>query len=284
MIAVAAVVAASAVAQAKPLPPRWQTLPLPPPMPAPTATGHVDVGGGAKIFYATYGKGTEPVILLHGGLGNADHFGFQLPALVDRYQVIAIDSRGQGRSTLGAKPKLTYHVMATDVLAVMDHLAVDAAALVGWSDGGAIALDLALNHPRRVAKLFVVGTNYHADGSKPRKGPAAKTFNAYAMKCKSDFAKLAKSPRAYAAAIDALLPIWRSTGGFTKDQLRSITIPTVVADGDHDEIIFLDHIKEMALLIPNAKLVVFEDTSHFALWQDPAAFNKALVEFLDAPK
>jgi pimeloyl-ACP methyl ester carboxylesterase len=64
--------------------------------------------------------------------------------------------------------------------------------------------------------------------------------------------------------------------------MRSIRVPTVIADGDHDEIIFLDHIKEMALLIPNAKLVVFENTSHFAIWQDPAAFNKALVEFLAA--
>jgi pimeloyl-ACP methyl ester carboxylesterase len=74
---------------------------------------------------------------------------------------------------------------------------------------------------------------------------------------------------------------WHSTN-FTKDQLRSIKAPTVVADGDHDEIILLDQIKEMARLIPNAKLVVFEATSHFALWQDPASFTKALLEFLAA--
>lgn len=248
-------------------------------MPAATTTGFVDVEGG-KIFYATYGKGTTPVVLLHGGLGNGDQFAFQLPALVERYKVIAIDSRGQGRSTIAPKTKLTYAMMARDVLAVMDELELPSAALVGWSDGGAIALDLAVNHPKRVAKLFVFGTNYHADGSKPRRGPAAKTFNAYAVKCKSDFMKLSKSPASYETVINALLPIWRSQGGFTKDQMRSIKAPTLIADGDHDEIIFLDHIKEMALLIPNAKVVVFEATSHFALWQDPESFNKALVEFL----
>lgn len=273
-------VALPARAERKALP-RWETLPMPPAMPAAASTGQVDVGD-AKIFYATYGKGTTPVILLHGGLGNADHFGFQMPALVEKYKVIAIDSRGQGRSTIAAKTKLSYQLMAGDVLAVMDALKIDAAALVGWSDGGAIALDIAINHPKRVSKLFVFGTNYHADGSKPRKNGTAKTFNAYAAKCKSDYMKLSKTPSSYDVMVNALLPIWRSKGGFTKDQMRSIKTPTVVADGDHDEIIFLDHIKEMALLIGNAKLVVFENASHFALWQDPESFNKALVEFLDA--
>ena len=68
--------------------------------------------------------------------------------------------------------------------------------------------------------------------------------------------------------------------GFTKDQLKSIKAPTIVADGDHDEVIVLDQVEEMATLIPNAKLVVFKDASHFALWQAPAEFNKALVDFL----
>ena len=272
--------AAAAHAAPKNPPARWETLPLPPAMPASTSTGFVAVDD-ARIFYATYGKGTTPVILLHGGLGNADHFGFQLPALVENYKVIAIDSRGQGRSTL-SKNKLSYHVMAGDVIAVMDHLELDAAAIVGWSDGGAIALDLGINHPKRVTKLFVFGTNYHSDGSKPRKGPSAATFNKYVGKCKSDYMKISKTPSNYDAVVSSLGPIWRSAGGFSKDQMRSIKAPTVVADGDHDEIIFLDHIKEMALLIPNAKLVVFKDASHFAIWQDPASFNKALVDFLDA--
>jgi type I pantothenate kinase len=94
--------------------------------------------------------------------------------------------------------------------------------------------------------------------------------------------KMSKTPSKYDAMVTSLAPIWRSAGGFTKDQMRSIKARTVIADGDRDEIINLDHIREMALLIPNAKSVVFEDTSHFALWQDPESFNKALLEFLDA--
>ena len=266
-----------ALALAKPV--RWETLPLPPAMPQASTTGHVDVKD-ATIYYATYGKG-DPVILLHGGLGNADHWAFQVVELAHHYHVIVIDSRNQGRSTF-SKSKVSYHAMAADVVAVMDHLGLASSALVGWSDGGEIALDLAIHSPARVAKLFVFGSNYDANGSKPRKPGGSSTFNAYAAKCRSDFLKISKNPKAYRAVVESLNPVWRDSPGFTKDQLRSIKAPTIVSDGDHDEIILLDQVKEMAKLIPNAKLVVFEATSHFALWQDPVAFNKALLDFLAA--
>jgi pimeloyl-ACP methyl ester carboxylesterase len=263
----------SSVAVAKP---RWEELPLPPPMPAAETKGSVE-HDGAKIYYATYGKGT-PVILLHGGLGNSDHFGFQVPALAAQYQVITIDSRGQGRSTM-TRAKLTYQVMANDVVAVMDALKVPRASIVGWSDGGEIALDLAIDHPDRVDRIFVFGANYDANGSKPR-DVQHQTFNDYAVKCRSDYEKMSKTPRAYNTVVDALLPVWRNPTGITKDQLRSIQAPTMMADGDHDEVIELDQVKEMAQLIPNGQLKVFTDTSHFALWQDPKTFTQAILDFL----
>jgi len=259
--------------------PRWQTLPMPPPMPDAAAEGRVEIAG-AKIFYATYGTG-EPVVLLHGGLGNSAHFGFQLPVLVDKFQVIAIDSRGQGRSTRG-NVAITYDQMALDVVAVLDELGIHRASVVGWSDGGEVALKLGIGFPDRVERLFVFGANYDASGSKPRSGPSS-TFSAYAARCRNDYAKLSRSGVPYHAMVDALLPLWRRPTGITKDQLRSIKAPVMMADGDHDELIVLDHIEEMAALIPNARLKVFTAASHFALWQDPEAFNRALVEFLTAP-
>lgn len=266
------------VAHAKPA--RWQTLPLPPAMPAATSTGTVTVGS-ARIYYATYGKGT-PLILLHGGMGNSDHFGFQLPALVDTFRVITIDSRGHGRSTLG-KAKLSYHAMAADVLAVMDHLEVKRAAFAGWSDGGAIALDLAVHHPARVSKVFVIGTNYSASGNKPRRGkPPATTFSKYTAKCRTDHARMNPRPKSFNALVAALLPVWRRPGGFTHDDLKSIKAPTMVALGDHDEIIETAHTEEMADLIPKGDFLVLENASHFAMWQAPDDFNRALIAFLTA--
>ena len=259
--------------------PRWRTLPMPPAMPKADAEGVADVAG-AKIFYAVYGKG-DPVVLLHGGLGNSEHFGFQLPALVDRFQVIAIDSRGQGHSTKG-KAAITYDQMAADVIAVLDKLAIKRASVVGWSDGGETALKLAIAFPDRVDRLFVFGANYDANGSKPRNGPRSKTFSAYSTRCRSDYERMSKAGLPYNALIDALLPLWRSPTGITKDELRGIKAPVMMADGDHDEVIVLDQIEEMAKLIPNAQLKVFADASHFALWQDPDSFNQAMLEFLTA--
>lgn len=258
--------------------PRWQTLPMPPAMPRAEAEDSVDVDG-AKIFYAVYGKG-DPVVLLHGGLGNSAHFAFQLPALIDRFQIIAIDSRGQGRSTKG-KAAITYDQMAADVIAVLDRLAIKRASVVGWSDGGEIALKLGIAFPDRVERLFVFGANYDANGSKPRSGPSA-TFAAYTSRCRSDYERMSKSGVPYKALVDALLPLWRNPSGITRDQLRAIKAPVMMADGDHDEVIALEQIQEMAKLIPNAQLKVFDDTSHFALWQDPATFNQVMVDFLAA--
>jgi pimeloyl-ACP methyl ester carboxylesterase len=267
-------------AQAAPKP-RWETLPLPPAMPEPAATGKVE-SNGAQIYYAIYGKGA-PVILLHGGLGNSDHFAFQVPALADKFQVIVIDSRGHGRSTM-SKAKLSYHAMASDVVAVMDKLEIKKAALVGWSDGGEIALDLAIHEPSRVEKIFIVGANYDANGSKPRGGPSSPTFKAYAAKCKADHQKLSDKPKSFDAIIDALLPVWRNPAGFTKAQLRAIQAPSMITLGDHDEIILAAQIEEMGKLIPNGRSLIFKDASHFVMWQDPESFNKALVEFLTATK
>jgi pimeloyl-ACP methyl ester carboxylesterase len=264
-------------------PARWESLPLPPEMPAPEASGHVEASGGGRIYYAAFGSASSPpVILLHGGLGNGDHFAHQVPALVDRFRVIAIDSRGQGRSTLG-KGKISYRSMASDVVAVMDALRIKKASVAGWSDGGAIALALGIDAPDRVDKLFVFGTNYDAHGSKPRSGRSP-TFVAYAAKCRADYGRFVKAPgspqAAYDAAATALTPVWRDPSSFTREQLRSIRAPTLVADGDHDEVIVLDQVKEMAALIPNGRLAVLPDTSHFALWQDPAGFNQLLLGFL----
>ncbi len=262
---------------------RWQTLPLPPAMPAARSSGMVDVADGARIYWARYGRADSkapPIVLLHGGLGNADHFALQLPALVDKFDVLVLDARGQGRST-SSKATISYDLMAKDVVAVLDALTIPKASFVGWSDGGEVAMKLGIHSADRVERLVVLGSNYDAHGSKPR-GSRTATFIAYSAKCKADFAKLSK--RGYDVLVDSLLPLWRKPMGFTKDQLKSIKAPTLVADGDHDEVIELAQVKEMATLIPNGKLLVVENASHFVMWQAPAELNAALVEFLAATK
>jgi pimeloyl-ACP methyl ester carboxylesterase len=277
-IAAIALVAGAISAEATPA--RWEQLPELPAMPAASDYGTVD-SSGAKLYYARYGRADGPVvILLHGGLGNSEHWANQLPALVDHFAVLAIDSRGQGRST-HTKATLTYDLMAEDVIAVMDGLKISRASIVGWSDGGEVALKLGIAHADRVDRLFVFGANYDERGQKPH-GARTATFQGYAQRCRADYERMTPKPHDWDGYVDAVLPLYTQPMHFTADQLRGIRAPTLVADGDHDEVIVLDQVKEIAGLIPHAKLVVFSDASHFAHWQDPTTFNRTLVEFLTA--
>jgi pimeloyl-ACP methyl ester carboxylesterase len=130
-------------------------------MPAPVERGMAPVND-IQMYYALYGEG-EPVLLIHGGLGNADVWGYQVPALAAGHKVIVADSRGHGRSTRSAKP-FGYQLMADDYLALLDHLGIDRTALVGWSDGGIIGLDIAIRHPERLSRLFAFAANYTPGG------------------------------------------------------------------------------------------------------------------------
>ncbi len=266
----AALAVSLAVAPAEP----WKSTAMPGPMPAPKSHQLLPVNG-VSLYVARYGAG-DPVILLHGGAGNSDHWANQVPALASSFEVIVVDTRGHGRSTRDARP-MSYAQMADDVVAVMDALGLERAALVGWSDGGNTALDVAVRYPKRVSKLVAYAANYDLTGLKGGGGP---TFAAYLARCAADHAKLSPTPKDFAGLEAALSPMWRSQPNFTAAQLGSITAPTLVLDGDHDEIIKQEHVKKLATLVPHAKLVLLKDASHFALFQKPEAFNAAVLEFL----
>lgn len=254
----------------------WQAVPEPPPMPAPAETGTAAVND-IRMHYAVYGEG-EPVLLIHGGLGHADVWGFQVPMLAERYRVIVADSRGHGRSTRSGQP-FGYRLMADDYLALLDHLGLDKVALVGWSDGGIIGLDIAIRHPERLTKLFAFAANYTPEGVKPSVAEDP-TFNAYIARMAEDYARLSPTPGEFDAFVAQISEMWASQPNYGQDQLEAIATPTVIFVGEHDEAIKPEHTKEMAELIPGAKLVIMEGASHFAMLQKPDAFNAAALEFL----
>ncbi len=254
----------------------WQTLPEPPPMPEPAESGMAPVND-IEMYYAVYGEG-EPVLLIHGGLGHADVWGFQVPALAEDHKVIVADSRGHGRSTRSAQP-FGYELMANDYLALLDHLGIDEAALVGWSDGGVIGLDIAIRHPERLSGLYAFGANYVPEGLKETLGDDP-TFNAAMERSSADYARLSPTPDQLDAFVEQISQMWATQPHYTKDQLRAIPVRTVIFSGDHDEAVKQEHTEEMAELIPNARLEIMKDASHFALWQQPEAFNASVQNFL----
>jgi pimeloyl-ACP methyl ester carboxylesterase len=258
---------------------RWEVLPpTPAPIPAPRA-GHADVNG-ISVYYAVYGNG-EPVILLHGGLANADYWGNQIKALMARRTVIVMDSRGHGRSTRDARP-YGYDLMADDVIALMDFLKVPKADVVGWSDGGILGLDLAIRHKDRVGKIFAFAANTVPSGVKDdvEKNP---TFAAFIKRAGEEYARNSSTPKEYDAFVDQISKMWASEPNWTDAQLAAITAPVLVVDGDHDEAIKREHTEYIAATIPHAGLLILPNASHFAFLQDPELFNFAMLHFLDGP-
>ncbi|MBX3568821.1 MAG: alpha/beta fold hydrolase [Rhizobiaceae bacterium] len=257
---------------------RWQTLPEPAPMPKPEQSGYAPVNG-IDMYYQVFGKG-EPVLLIHGGLGHGDVWSSQVADLSKDHMVIVGDSRGHGRSTRNAEP-FGYDLMASDYLALLDYLKIDRTALVGWSDGGIIGLDIAMSHPERLTRLFAQAANVTTDGVDP--GVLTdKTFGAYIERSGRDYARLSKTPGEYDAFVAQISHMWESQPSWTKEQLGSITVPTAIVAGDHDEAIKREHTDYMASAIPGARLVILPNASHFAMLQDPEGYDKAVRDFIDA--
>jgi pimeloyl-ACP methyl ester carboxylesterase len=258
----------------------WQTLPPPPPMPNAEASGYAPVNN-IKMYYAIYGQG-EPLIMLHGGLAHSDVWGNQIPAFATHFKVVVADSRGHGRSTRSAQP-YSYALMASDVIALMDYLRIDKAALVGWSDGGIIGLDIAMNHTGRLTKLYAFGANYNVAGLREDVATNA-TFNRYIEEVGKDYERLSPTPKEYDAFVKQIGEMWATQPDYTPEQLAGITVPTMVADGEHDEGIERAHTDALAELIPGAKLEILPGVSHFAFWQKPDEFNQSVLDFLLAPQ
>lgn len=274
LLAVACLLLSVSTAQAAE---RWETLP-PTPSPVTSAkTGYAAVNG-IKVYYTRTGQGS-PVVLLHGGLSNADYWGHQVKALSAKHTVISIDSRGHGRSSRDEKP-FGYDLMADDVVAVLDSLKIPRADIVGWSDGAIIGIDLALRHPERIGKVFAFAANTQTAGVKDGV-EKNQTFAAFIERAGKEYAKLSSTPKEYDAFVEQISHMWASQPNWTDAQLASIKTPILIADGDHDEAIKREHTEYMAATIPGAGLLILPNTSHFAFLQDPALFNAALLGFLD---
>ena len=257
--------------------PVWKTIPPARPLPPATSAGYV-AHDGARIYYATFGHG-PPAVLLHGGFGNTEVWGNQIPALLRAgYQVVAIDSRGHGRSSRDARP-YTYELMASDVVAVMDHLALPRAAVVGWSDGAIIGLVLAIHNPDRLTRVFAFAANMDPSGVIPGvdQNPMFLRFFAQAER---DYRRLSPTPDGFADFQQAIEHMWDTEPNYTAADLARITTPVAIVDGDHDEAIKRAHTEYLARAIPGAQLMIVADASHFAMFQQPREFNQEMLAFL----
>lgn len=247
-----------------------------PPLP-PDGDSGVVFRGGASLWCASWGSGPA-VLLLHGGLGNAGNWGHQVPDLLAAgYRVLVMDTRGHGRSSWDGTP-FSYHRLAEDALAVLEHFGVARAAIVGWSDGADAGLILAMTHPERVAGLVFFACNVDDSGTKPFE--MTDIIDRIFARHVADHAALSPDPGGFDIMQEAVGLMQGSQPNLTAADLNNVTVPVLSLIGEHDEFITRAHAEYLAAAIPGARFELLPDVSHFAPLQRPALFNAAVMDFL----
>jgi pimeloyl-ACP methyl ester carboxylesterase len=256
----------------------WETVPAVPALPPPDESGYAPVND-ISMYYEIWNKdGDDPILLLNGLIGGNQHWGYQVPVLMQNHKVIAAESRGNARTTTTQQP-ISRELMLSDYASLMDYLKIDKASVVGWSSGAVLGIEMAMAHPERIEKLFAFGARYNASGIIPNSDNNP-IFSAVITDQIERSRNLSATPDQFDAALNQLLEM--AQADLKAEELGRITTPTVIAAGDHEETIPLEHTVQLSKMIPGAKLVLIPNVSHMGLWQDPVAFNNAMTEFFDS--
>lgn len=228
---------------------------------------------GANIFYSEYFPAdpqAPTLILLHGNGEDHTYFVKQLPAFSPHFRLVLMDTRGQGQST-GGDGELNFSVFAADLLALMDHLQIAKAHLLGFSDGGNLALTFALAHPERVQSLILNGANLEPGGVKlSTQLPIVLGYGC--CRLLSPFSHKARQN-------GALLGLMVNHPHIPSQALAALTMPALVIVGERD-MIRDRHSQLIARSLPNAQFVRIPGGDHFCAAKCPEVFNHAVLSFL----
>jgi pimeloyl-ACP methyl ester carboxylesterase len=236
------------------------------------STGRYATVNGIKIYYETYGSG-EPLLLLHGNSSSIISFKSQLSALSKKYRVIAVDTRGQGNS--GDDGRLyTYDLFAEDMNALLDHLHIDSANIVGWSDGGNTGLIMAMKYPAKVKKLITMGANVFIDNTVVESW-VFKELSKQLKELESDTSAWGKNR---ARLINMLLTEPRHSF----NELKAIQCPVLVMAGEKD-VIRPEHTRQIAAHITKSTLLIVPKETHYYPAENAASFNKTVLEYFSKP-
>jgi pimeloyl-ACP methyl ester carboxylesterase len=197
---------------------------------------YADVNG-VNLYYETHGTGS-PMVLLHGGLGSGEMFGPIIPTLADHHQVILVDLQGHGRTADVDRP-LDIRLMADDVAALIDHLGLRKPAVVGYSLGGGVALQVAIRHPEKVGRLVAASAHVSRDAIYPEmlqqqgqvSGAAAEFMKETPMY--ELYQRVAPHPEHFPKLLDKIGEAMAQDFDLSED-VRGLQVPTLVVAADAD--------------------------------------------------
>ncbi len=224
-----------------------------------------------SLYSETHGSG-EPLILLHGNGSSGEYFQHQAEAFAPFYQVITVDTRGHGRSPRGTAP-FTMAQFAEDLEAFMTEKEIPKAHILGFSDGGNIALKFALRYPERVNRLILNSPNLDTDGVKPSIQKSIET----GYRCVKFFAGFSRK----AQLKSEIMRLMVDEPNISPTSLSALQMRTLVIAGT-DDMILKEHTELIYQSLPNAELV-FLPGDHCVARKNPELFNRTVLEFLKKP-
>lgn len=229
---------------------------------------------GFNMYYEMYGKG-EPLLIIHGNGGSIENFSNQIPFFSKKYQIILADSRAHGKS-VDDQDSLSYEMMADDFALLLDHLKIDSANVIGWSDGGINGLLLASRHPKKVKKLAVTGANLIPD--------AEIAIDAWVVAdVKNTIDSLNNMPQNLAVKRSLKLQnLLYFQPHISHSELAKIQCPTLVIGGDND-VILPKHTLEIAENIGKSYVWILPNSGHSTPIYYKDLFNQTVEDFFKKP-
>ncbi len=246
---------------------------------------------GINIHYEEFGSGGTPLILIHGGTSTLDDWKPLLPSFESHFHIYALDSRAHGK-TDNPSGKLSYRMMADDVAAFIKVLDIPRPLVCGYSDGGQVALELAMRYPG-LTRALVIGAAWYKFSEAYVNGlkawgferPGEYDFN----RAETNHPQLvaewqakhhAEDPEYWKTLLLQISELWLTPLNYTEDDFKQISDPTLIIMGDRDGMIPLSDATEMYQMIPNAELAIIPNADHLGVVTDPETFIHIVLKFL----
>ncbi|HEY5997108.1 MAG TPA: alpha/beta hydrolase, partial [Candidatus Deferrimicrobiaceae bacterium] len=234
----------------------------------PARSGYAPVNG-LNVYYEIHGEakgGSPPLVLLHGGGSTIEtSFGKLLPILSRSRQVVAFEQQGHGRTADADRP-FSFAQSADDAAGLLRYLGIPKADFFGYSNGGQIAIEIAIRHPGLVRKLVVESAMFSREGAEPAfwESFGHARLEDMPAELREAYIRIAPHPEELPVFFAKSVERMKTFEGWTPESIRSITAPVLVVVGDRD-IVRPEHAVSMYRLLPNARLAVLPDTDHMAI-------------------